>query len=81
MVRHHGLRDFAPRGHREHRDALARSGENVILAHSGWGDGVYPLLQTLDADGRLTGVHIDLQVVGSPPKQNRRRRRPAGSPA
>ncbi|KQP57787.1 DUF4241 domain-containing protein [Agreia sp. Leaf283] len=46
---------------------LARSGENVILAHSGWGDGFYPVLQTLDADGRLTGVHIDLQVVGSPP--------------
>jgi len=46
---------------------LARAGENVILAHSGWGDGFYPVLQTLDADGRLTGVHIDLQVVGSPP--------------
>ena len=45
----------------------AQAGENVILAHSGWGDGLYPLLQTLDADGRLTGVHIDLQVVGSPP--------------
>lgn len=46
---------------------LARAGENVILAHSGWGDGFYPVVQTRDADGRLTGVHIDLQVVGSAP--------------
>jgi hypothetical protein len=46
---------------------LAAAGENVILARSGWGDGFYPLLQTRDAEGRLTGVHIDLQVVGSPP--------------
>jgi hypothetical protein len=46
---------------------LAAAGENVVLAHSGWGDGFYPVLQTLDVDGRLTGVHIDLQVVGFPP--------------
>ncbi|MBF4635510.1 DUF4241 domain-containing protein [Agreia pratensis] len=46
---------------------LAPAGENVILAHSGWGDGFYPVVQTRDAEGRLTGVHIDLQVVGSVP--------------
>lgn len=45
---------------------LAEAGENVILAHSGWGDGFYPVLQSRDAEGRLTGVHIDLQVVGFP---------------
>lgn len=49
---------------------LATGGENVILAHSGWGDGFYPVLQTRDADGRLTGVHIDLQVVGTPAGEN-----------
>ena len=42
----------------------ATAGENVVLAHSGWGDGFYPLLQTKDAKGKLTAIHIDLQVVG-----------------
>lgn len=43
---------------------LATAGENVILTGSGWGDGQYPVVQTLDADGRLLAVHIDLLVVG-----------------
>lgn len=43
----------------------ATAGENVVLSHSGWGDGFYPVLQTLDAAGRLVAVHIDLQVAGS----------------
>ena len=41
---------------------LATDGENVVLTHSGWGDGVYPVLKTYDADGNLLGVHIDLFV-------------------
>lgn len=43
---------------------LATADENVILAHSGWGDGVYPVLRTLDAHGNTLGLHIDLLVVG-----------------
>lgn len=43
---------------------LASNGENVVLSHSGWGDGFYWLLQTKDAEGNLTGIHIDLAVVG-----------------
>ncbi len=43
---------------------LATAGENVILAHSGWGDGLYPVLRTLDAHGNTLGLHIDLLVVG-----------------
>jgi hypothetical protein len=43
---------------------LASNGENVVLSHSGWGDGFYWLLQTRDAEGNLTGIHIDLAVVG-----------------
>ena len=43
---------------------LATAGENVVLSHSGWGDGWYPLLETRDSAGNLTGIHIDLQVVG-----------------
>jgi len=42
----------------------AAAGENVVLSHSGWGDGFYSLLETRDIDGNLTGIHIDLQVVG-----------------
>lgn len=42
----------------------ATAGENVVLAHSGWGDGFYPLLQTKDSGGNVTALHIDLLVVG-----------------
>ncbi|MFT3887287.1 MAG: DUF4241 domain-containing protein [Arachnia sp.] len=42
---------------------LAQAGENVVLAHSGWGDGFYPVVGTYDAAGRLLAVHIDLQLV------------------
>lgn len=43
----------------------AANGENLVLSHSGWGDGFYPLVVTRDADGAILGVHIDLLVVGS----------------
>ncbi|PUB25573.1 uncharacterized protein DUF4241 [Promicromonospora sp. AC04] len=43
---------------------LARAGENVVLSHSGWGDGFYPVVTTHAADGTLLGVHIDLLVAG-----------------
>lgn len=42
---------------------LATAGENLVLSHSGWGDGFYPVLASRGADGALLGVHIDLQVV------------------
>lgn len=44
---------------------LAKAGENVVLSHSGWGDGAYPVLRTLDATGRPLAIHIDLLVVGA----------------
>lgn len=40
----------------------AADGENVVLSHSGWGDGFYPVLASYAADGTLLGVHIDLLV-------------------
>lgn len=42
----------------------ATAGENVVLCHSGWGDGFYPVLGTYAANGTLLGVHIDLGVAG-----------------
>ena len=42
----------------------AGAGENVVLSYSGWGDGVYPVMLTRDADGTPLGLHIDLGVVG-----------------
>jgi hypothetical protein len=42
----------------------ATAGENVVLAHSGWGDGYYPVLSTVDAAGQVLAIHIDLLVVG-----------------
>jgi hypothetical protein len=42
---------------------MATAGENVVLTHSGWGDGSFPVLCTVDAGGRIVAVHIDLLVV------------------
>ncbi len=42
---------------------LASQGENIILVHSGWGDGVYPVIGGYDKAGKLVRVHIDFQVV------------------
>ncbi|GGM23539.1 DUF4241 domain-containing protein [Promicromonospora citrea] len=42
----------------------ATAGENVVLSHSGWGDGFYPVVTTHAADGSLLGVHVDLLVAG-----------------
>lgn len=36
---------------------------NIVLCHSGWGDGVYPLVGGYDAGGNLVAVHIDFLVV------------------
>ena len=41
---------------------LATEGENLVLAHSGWGDGFYPVIGSYDAEGNLLAVHIDLFV-------------------
>jgi hypothetical protein len=43
---------------------FAVNGENLVLAHSGWGDGYYSVMKSYAADGSLLGVHIDLDVVG-----------------
>lgn len=43
---------------------LGTSGENLVLAHSGRGDGYYPVVKSYAADGSLLGVHIDLEIVG-----------------
>jgi hypothetical protein len=41
----------------------AQNGENIILIHSGWGDGVYPVVGGYDEAGNLIRVHIDFMVV------------------
>jgi hypothetical protein len=42
---------------------LAQNDENIIIIHSGWGDGTYPVVGSFDASGRLLAVHIDFFVV------------------
>jgi hypothetical protein len=42
---------------------LAKSGENIVIFHSGWGDGFYPVVGGYDASDRLIRVHIDFAVV------------------
>jgi hypothetical protein len=41
----------------------ATNGENIVMFHSGWGDGVYPVIGGYDINGRLVRVHIDFDVV------------------
>jgi hypothetical protein len=42
---------------------LAKAGENIAIIHSGWGDGVYPVVGGYCASGRLIRVHVDFLVV------------------
>jgi hypothetical protein len=42
---------------------LAQHGENLILFHSGWGDGVYPVVCSFDSAGNLLAAHIDFFVL------------------
>lgn len=42
---------------------LAPDAANIVLCHSGWGDGVYPVIGGYDADGALVAVHIDFMVI------------------
>ena len=42
---------------------LATNGENLILFHSGWGDGHFPVIGAYDASNRLVAVHIDFLVI------------------
>lgn len=42
---------------------LATGGENIVVFHSGWGDGYYPILGGYDAAGRMVAVHVDLMVI------------------
>lgn len=44
---------------------LGQNGENIVLAHSGWGDGGYPVIAGYDRADDLVAVHIDLYVVVS----------------
>jgi hypothetical protein len=41
---------------------LAGDGANIVISHSGWGDGFYPVVGGYDAHGTLVAVHIDLLV-------------------
>ena len=45
---------------------LAKNGENIVLIHSGWGDGVFGVVGSYDDHDNLTAVHIDFKVVNAP---------------
>ena len=42
---------------------LAKNGENLILFHSGWGDGCYPIVGSFDSKGNIVAAHIDFFVL------------------
>jgi len=39
--------------------------DTLAITSSGWGDGVYPVLQTLGSNGEILGLHLDYLVVGA----------------
>ncbi len=41
--------------------------QNIVLVHTGWGDGAFPILGGYDAGGKLVRVHIDFMVVAPSP--------------
>lgn len=42
---------------------LAKNGESILIVHSGWGDGSYPVIGLFDEKDRLLAVHVDFAVV------------------
>ena len=42
---------------------LAKNGENIIVVHSGWGDGSYPVIGLYDSNDQLIAVHVDFAVI------------------
>jgi len=44
----------------------SKQNNNLILFHSGWGDGTYPVIGGYDASGNLIAVHIDFFVIPDP---------------
>lgn len=57
--------DELPYGAATPQYSTADGTATIVLTQSGWGDGFYPVLRTVDADGNTLGLHIDLQVVGN----------------
>lgn len=40
-----------------------KGGENLVLFHTGWGDGIYPVIGGYSRAGSLVAVHVDFMVV------------------
>ena len=53
----------------DHRPAPGRS-ENVVIVHSGWGDGVYDSVWGLDAGGDPVWLVTDFCVLTAPPRES-----------
>ena len=49
---------------------LTKNDNNLILFHSGWGDGFYPVIGGFDTAGKLVAVHTDFHVVCPPDDEN-----------
>jgi hypothetical protein len=45
---------------------LTENDNNLVLFHSGWGDGYYPVIGGYDAEDNLVAVHTDFFVISPP---------------
>lgn len=51
---------------------LAQDGANIVVFHSGWGDGHYPTIGGYDASDMLVAVHLDFFVAPEPESDDER---------
>ena len=49
---------------------LTKHENNLVLFHSGWGDGFYPVIGGYDDSGNLVAIHIDFFVVSTPENED-----------
>lgn len=48
---------------------LSKQNNNLILFHTGWGDGYYPVIGGYNENGILVAIHIDFFVVSQPEQE------------
>jgi hypothetical protein len=53
----------------DHHPAPGRP-ENVVIVHSGWGDGIYDSTWGLDADGQPVWLVTDFRVMTAPHRES-----------
>jgi hypothetical protein len=57
------LHSRTPLSLRDNSPYPLQTSKNQILFHSGWGDGVYPVIGSFDSAGHVHAAHFDSLVL------------------